>query len=287
MAAESLLRAAVVLLAVAVSLAAAQSVYTASVLQHNPINTGAPADIINANLALYEEAIALSAQHGAQIVVTPEFGITGGTAVQTRAGVVPFAEWLPSRTTLESTNVIPCENALFLDSPILQRMSCAAANASVYLVVNMVDAPGNDTVYNTAAVFDPTGALITKYWKSHPWYTKTFTKPAVPDLTTFEARFDDGAVTFALMICFDIAFGNVGPVYVANGVRHFPYASAESELGPDIVGAFSKLHSTAMLASNMGDNVSSIYVNGTQLSHEVWNYGTNGDSIYLSIVPFF
>jgi pantetheine hydrolase len=73
--------------------------------------------------------------------------------------------------------------------------------------------------YNAAIVYDESGTIVAKYYKSHAWATNE-DQPAIPDRVTWKASF---GVTFGMFICFDIAFDDPAVVLAKQGVKHFIY----------------------------------------------------------------
>lgn len=258
--------------------------FVAGVLEHEPYQntSSSPQEILSQNLDAYAAAVVAGAAAGMELLVLPEFGLFGSAGLSSRAAAVPFSEVVPSVAAMAESSLVPCGNASFAPYPIMQTLSCLAQRYGVVIVANMIDAPDSTgDLYNTALVLAADGSLVTKYWKSHPWYTHIFTKPPAPDIVSFASL----GTRFGLFICFDIAFDSPGPVLVRDGVRQFPYASSEGQVGPAIVGAWSALHRSTVLASNLGLGSSSVWVNGSTLHAQQLATLWNADRLLVVEVP--
>jgi predicted amidohydrolase len=140
--------------------------YIAAVAEHTTFtgssSSDTPSYLLSKNLDIYEGLTSLAASKKVQILVFPEFGLTPYDA-SARPSLYPFAEVIPD------TAVVPCNNTDFSDRPILSRMSCAAKNNNIALLINTVDyvacslasdpnCPSDDHYqYNTDVVFNEQG----------------------------------------------------------------------------------------------------------------------------------
>jgi predicted amidohydrolase len=165
------------------------------------------------NLARLEAYAAKAKRKGAQIIVFPEYGITGYVDFN-RSTVLPFAEEIPSSTPN------PCDEAGTLpDAPAIVRASCAAKELEMVLVINLLTrvpcigdmakgCPADGMrVYNTAIAFSEKGATLALYHKRHLWYSEmAFADPGEASMkggVTFTTSF---GVKFGMFICFDLLF---------------------------------------------------------------------------------
>lgn len=230
-------------------------------------------------------------------MVFPEFGLTA-TAESTREGLYPFAEIIPDVAEDPYAEPInPCAAPEeFADRPILLRMSCAARDNSLLVLVNTIDwVPCSDISnsnsnssssrsedcpadghfqYNTDVLFDENGVLVAKYHKSHEWpgFIKAYDQAPEPTTVTYSSSF---GVQFGLFICFDIVFPDPAVVLVDISVRHFLYAVKQGQLGEStIIPHWSATHNATLLSANYGSgsadwkppsDCSGIIVNGTTL----------------------
>lgn len=156
------------------------------------------------NLEIYEEQVQEAAAQGAQMIVFPEYGITGFD--HSRDSMVPFLEDIPNPS--EAWN--PCEQPLrFPNTRVLNRLSCMAKESKIYLVANMGDIKSCDKncpkdgryQFNTNVVFDATGILISRYHKRNMYdETPLFDSSPSVEYAIFETPFG----TFGTVVCFDI-----------------------------------------------------------------------------------
>ena len=249
---------------------AAASSYVGAVAEHS-IFYGSNSDSseykLDVNIQLYENLTILARNHGAQVLVFPEFGLTPVESATNRADLYPFAEVIPDVIADPSTEnyIIPCDSANdFQDRPILFRMSCAARENKILVLVNMIDFQSCDATqdqncpedghyqYNTDVLFDEMGQLVQKYHKSHEWpgLKVAYDQPLEPSEKSYVSSF---GVEFGLFICFDIMFEDPAKVLRANGVEHFLYAVKQGELGEALlIRPWSERNAATVLSANLG-----------------------------------
>ncbi|CAL8118392.1 unnamed protein product [Orchesella dallaii] len=132
---------------------------------------------------------------------------------------------------------IPCANATQYTgiSEILYRLSCAAIQSKLYIVVNLGEVeycdfntdsscPSDDGYhYNTNVVFDRNGAIVSRYRKFHLYFEPQFNYPTL-EYSTFNTDF---GVEFGLFTCFDIIFAHPAVELVVNlGIHNFAFPTA-------------------------------------------------------------
>jgi len=103
--------------------------------------------------------------------------------------------------------------AVDMQGSISEQISAKAASLKCYIISNTVEQDG-DALYNTATLFDRSGAIVGSYRKTHlaPGEETTFAQgDAFP---VFELDF--GKV--GLMICMDIHFPEIARIYALQGV---------------------------------------------------------------------
>ena len=173
-----------------------------------------------ASCEAYASYIAQAAQQSADIIVFPEYGITGFSSLSAsawRAG--GYTESIPSPPA--GTRIVPCDSpASFRGAPSLVTLSCAAKAHGVAVVANLMDmAPKgyNAQMYNTDIALDSDGAYLAKYPKLNLWGEPNVGVPANCPEASFTTRF---GVTFGLITCADLIYN-----YPAGEPRGGPHRS--------------------------------------------------------------
>jgi predicted amidohydrolase len=275
--------------------------YVAAVAEHE-IYMGQEGDtsesLVEINIQLFENLTSLATRQGAQVVVFPEFGLTPVVA-KNRDDLYPFLEVVPNE------KISPCLNHQeFLDRPRLLRMSCAAQENQIIILVNIIDkqvcSVENDPncpvdghyQFNTDVLFDESGYIVAKYHKSHEWppFKVAYDQPAEPSQVTYKSSF---GVEFGLFICFDIMFEDPAKVLRQNGISHFLYAVAQGDAGlKALIKPWSENNAAVVLASNLGAGLkgdcSGIIVNGVALPSSKYSLTTKGfqsENVLIATVP--
>ncbi|EFA79324.1 hypothetical protein PPL_07742 [Heterostelium album PN500] len=264
----------------------AQSTYTGAIVEYSPIAFTFPLNVSKElasqymlmNVQQYILFIDQAVKEKTQIIVFPEYGITGNNLMN-RDRALSFLEEIPSPKSSNSP-IIPCGNTQFDDRVVLQTLSCAAIKYNTVVVVNMGDVqPCNNTdpncptdnryQYNTQVAFGSEGAIIGRYHKSHLYGEQpVFDQPITPDIEYFTTDFN---VTFGMMICFDIMFEEPRTTLVALGINNFVYSTewvnANYAYATQIQQALSYEANANVLAANIGTMAmisgSGIYTSGT------------------------
>ncbi|KAH8409249.1 hypothetical protein KR009_011235, partial [Drosophila setifemur] len=174
------------------------------------------------NVAAYVEIINSANASATDIIVFPESTLNGLSSTT----FVPSPE----------DGVNPClsdPNATIYEE-LLVTLSCAARNASKYVVINLTekqkceDAPEDPrpcasdglSIFNTNVVFDRQGVVVSRYRKVH-LYGENKNSTYLPELSMFETDF---GVTFGHFICFDILFYTPAhQLILEQGVTDFVY----------------------------------------------------------------
>ena len=176
-----------------------------------PITKQAAQQNMMKNLQSFETLMQQAHVQGVQLIVFPEYGITGAAFV-TRATLYPYLENIP---VVSGGAINPCLNDSFGDRPVLKKLSCMAREYTMVLVANMGDVqecsgspdcpPDGHYQLNTDVVFDSDGSLLAKYHKTH-LTAKEFLALDFPpnvEVVTFKVSF---GVTFGIFTCYDIGF---------------------------------------------------------------------------------
>ena len=156
-----------------------------------------PQQTIIKNMNSCLDLISDGATQGADIMVIPEYGITGFPN-----------DWDGYTVTISNSllNEIPCD---IQGSPeIIKLASCAARNLSIYILINIAEQDGSDQ-YNTNIVLTPTGKLLLRYRKMNLWGEPSFSTPKTCDATYFgiTPTGSDSQIKIGIMTCADLVFG--------------------------------------------------------------------------------
>ena len=220
------------------------------------------------NVDRFQAFIAAAKANHSQIIVFPEYGITGdGTALEdgdfSRDLATQFAEEIPNPNA-SLPLCAPCK-----ECAVSRALACLAKKYEIVLVANMLDVvpcnvgvPGCDDgrhQYNTAVVFDEQGALIAKYYKRHLYGQESKSLDAGParNDTVFHTSF---GVSFGVLICFDLVFDFSPPssighfVFPTDWVNFAPHLRGERSVDAQRIWSF--LHQKSLLASNYGVSAS-------------------------------
>ncbi|XP_072167855.1 pantetheinase-like [Diadema setosum] len=195
--------------------------YTAAVVEHKAIswllpfvNRDQATAIINLNLDIYDYYALTAASKGTDIIVFPEYGITGFVNEE-RDHVIPYLEEVP--TPSKSRAYIPCHEKSIVNITIQHRLSCLALKHNITIVANLMtiqpcepktdpDCPPDGRYqYNTDVAFAENGRLVARYHKEN-LYTgeaKVFNPGhGQGEVAAFQTSFG----YFGLFTCFDILF---------------------------------------------------------------------------------
>ncbi|XP_017892650.2 vanin-like protein 2 [Ceratina calcarata] len=174
------------------------SYYTAAVVAHTPFlkEDNGPLTL-KENADAYIKYIEEASQHGADIIVFPERGLTS-MLVPDRPQMDLWTTVIPSA----QDEYVPCTRSDIKDvSETLTRLSCAARKNRIYVVVNIAE---KDGIYyhNSNVVFDRTGKIIARYRNVNVYEEPSFDKPTA-EVVTFDTDF---GVKFGILIGFDTLF---------------------------------------------------------------------------------
>ncbi|XP_016976711.1 vanin-like protein 2 isoform X2 [Drosophila rhopaloa] len=261
--------------------------YTAGVVEFRPSN------LLSDNLDAYLEIIQSKNASSTDIIVFPESTLNdvGDTSF------VPNPE----------DQINPClsdPNATYYEH-FLVTLSCAARNASKYIVINLTEkqkcedvpedtrpcASNGLNVFNTNVVFDRQGVVVSRYRKVH-LYGEPKNSTFLPELSTFETDF---GVTFGHFICFDILFYTPAHQLVDQGVTDFVYPAMWFSQLPFLTAVqiqlgWSYANDVNLLAAGasdptLGTSGSGIYQGRSGSLKRVMRQDSGERSIYVARVP--
>ena len=180
-----------------------------------------------ASVAAFTLFIAEAATKGVNIIVFPEYGITGfssGPASTWHAG--GYTEAIP--TASASARVVPCDKpASFSGAPSLVALSCAAKKHGMAIVANLMDMDSRGMkMYNTDIALDTDGSYLAKYRKQNLWGETNVGVPSDCPVASFTTSF---GITFGLITCADLIYRFPGSALLKQGVRHFVLPAAWSD----------------------------------------------------------
>ncbi|XP_020813711.1 vanin-like protein 1 [Drosophila serrata] len=261
--------------------------YTAGVVEFLPTS-------LTANVKAYVEIILSENASATDIIVFPESTLNGSGSMT----FVPNPE----------DEISPClndPNATHYEE-FLVTISCAARNASKYVVINLTEkqkcedvpedtrpcASNGLNTYNTNVAFDRQGVVVSRYRKVH-LYGENKNSTHLPELSTFETDF---GVTFGHFICFDILFytpahqlieeqGITDFIYPAMWFSQLPFLTAVQ-----VQEGWAYTNDVNLLAAGasrplVGNSGSGIYHGRSGVLTSVMNQGSGERAIYVAQVP--
>ena len=186
-------------------------------VEYSPLTNASwtPSTTLHRNLLQYEKFTAEAKSQGADIIVFPEYGMSG-FITQTRDAVLPYLQIISD----EMLHTIPCidePDEDFLDIWVIRELSCMARMYGIYIAVDALEKqpcnpddskcpPDGRHQYNTAVVFDRKGELIARYRKTHLFFEFGFEDAPIAESITFTTDF---GAKFGVIICFDILYSDL------------------------------------------------------------------------------
>ena len=146
-----------------------------------------------ANAAKIERMVRKAAEQGAKLVVTPE-GVLEGYVVNEVIG-----EKDPARKAVFEERFRALAEPR--DGPYVRRFRALADELDIHLVLGFLERAGK-TLYNSAALLGPDGAIVGVYHKSHFHQGYDVNPPGYTPGTVYPV-FDVDRVKTGMMICFD------------------------------------------------------------------------------------
>lgn len=142
----------------------------------------------------------------------------------------------------------------------MRELSFASRNASIYVLVNVVEKEICDDMdetcsgvklFNTNLVFDRNGCIVSRYRKFNLFVEPFMNTTITPDIATFETDF---GVTFGHFICFDLLFQSPAIDLIERNITHILYPSMWFSETPfltsvQIQQAFAQRHNIVLLSS--------------------------------------
>ena len=213
-----------------------------------------------ASVSRFERAAEAAHERGAQIVVFPEYGITGfcGGALWKGAVAVP------------DVGSLPCEDRGAAST--VQKLSCVARRLNIVMVVDLAEAVSEE-IFNTALAFAEDGRIAAKYRKQNLWHEAAVATPEVNRPTSFVTSF---GVVFGLFVCADLIYEHPALDLVRAGVKNFVVPVAWSDEMQHLqvlpyAQGWSALHGVSVVLANgrmPGMSGSAVIVRGRAAAYE-------------------
>ena len=260
--------------------------FIAGVVEFRPNQSLASANV-EQNLLAYEMLAENASKKGVQILVFPEDMIIG-YHYNRRSAIYPYLEEVPP-TPAAGVSIIPCNNSMYENQYIFQKLSCIAKRHQLVLVANMGEkvpcsassdpnCPSDGRYqYETNVVFEADGRFIAKYRKYNLITVEKEILNVPPlEYVAFTTSF---GVTFGLFTCSDLFFKDPALILAERGVKNFIFTTAWGNQLPYFMSvaiqqAWSLKTRTNLLVANhhepMNNNLpgtgSGIYSSGTPIS---------------------
>lgn len=205
---------------IACSICAVAATFKAAFVEHYPTDPCGGASCGERQKATsarqYAALAKEAAKQGAQIVVFPEYGITGESSY-------PANAWLTGGYTeswsADAIGKIPCNSdSDFPWAPTIVKLSCAAADNKIVIVANLIEYSKDKKFYNTDIAFDSDGTFLATYHKMNLWGEGNIDVPPVCDVVSFETKFGE---TFGMFTCADIIHQHPASNLLEKKIKHF------------------------------------------------------------------
>ncbi|CAE7904315.1 VNN1 [Symbiodinium microadriaticum] len=257
---------------------------------------------IAANLEVFEEKAEESSRKGVQLLVTPEYGLTGFPGA-VRSQWWDYAVDIPDLPTGD-VRPVPClETTKF--PAIVKRLSCIARSYRLVFVVGLIDLkrcslepyPGcehsrdGSLLFNTALAFDADGAYVAKYHKANLWGEHAADAGSSCVLPEFFSK--ELNMSFGVFVCADLINAWPALELVDKGIQHFvmplSWSNEMFQMQPlPWIQAWSKLMNVTIAAANSRSPTSSgsgIFSSGVPLAVAYDLSGREADQLAVASAP--
>jgi len=242
-----------------------------------------------ASVSDYTSFIADAAKQNVDLIVFPEYGITGFSSYSASSWrSAGYTESLPEPPA--QSRIVPCDSpSSFRAAPSLVSLSCAAQMHGVAVVANLMDmGDAASNMYNTDIALDTDGAYLAKYHKQNLWGEANVGVPANCPVASFTTRFN---VTFGLMTCADLIYHFPASSLLERRVRHFLLPAAWSdEMAQMQVLAFAQgwslQHNATLVVSNhrtAAESGSGIWQAGRALAYTFAPSANEGSLVFADV----
>lgn len=239
------------------------------------------------NAESYSEYASTAAAQGAQVIVFPEYGLTGFSSYPKKSWISGgYTEVIPEAS---SETVVPCDNGADFEATMVT-LSCAAKDNAISILANLIDEDG-DNIYNTDVAFDTDGTYLGKYHKVNLWGETNMDTPQDCPEATFKTSF---GVEFGVITCADLIYEFPAVELVQRNVTNFlvPVAWDDSMAQMQVMGwaqAFSLRFSVNLVVCNhrsSGESGSGVWSSGQALAYQFDpNSASGSGSVTVADVP--
>ncbi|VEN51526.1 unnamed protein product [Callosobruchus maculatus] len=246
--------------------------YIAAVVEFQPAISPSPSRTIEDNVHEYVAFIESAKREAANIIVFPEYGLTGMVLSQLENYSIEIPD-VGSGPTFNDIN--------------LHRLANAAREHGMFVVANVLEksrGAANKTIfYNTNFVLNLEGKIVAKYRKINLFAEPLVTPGPRDQNNTFDTPFGK----FGMFICFDILFYNPSMSTIASGqVKNIIYPTAWFSSLPyyhslNVQHGYAVVNKVNLLAANLnnvtaGNGGSGIYgANGQVLNYYISGLGSS------------
>ena len=271
----------------------AATTYTGAVVEFASLrvnSTMLPADAkvshMLGNVAAFAPFVQKAKAGGAQIIVFPEYAITGAGTTDA-SGMDPLkrhpfdrddAEGFCESVPQPHANLTLCTQAAARDHPVVQALACLAKSHGIVLVANLLEREncatttntkashfaedaspcrGGRRQFNTAIAFDESGSLVAKYHKRHLYGHEKKSLDRGRDRQPNSSFMSSFGVRFGMFVCYDILFEQVLPFDVHDYVYptewvNWIHGDFPLERSTSVQKRWSFNHEKNLLAANYG-----------------------------------
>jgi len=253
-----------------------------AVLEHEVRQRQDGASTMAANLEVFEKKAEESSRKGVQLLVTPEYGLTGFPG-SVRSQWWDYAIDIPDLPP--DVRPVPCMEAMKFPA-IVKKLSCIARKYRLVFVVGLIDLkrcslepyPGcehsrdGSLLFNTALALDADGAYIAKYHKANLWGEHAADAGSSCVLPEFFSK--ELNMSFGVFVCADLINAWPALELVDKGIQHFvmplSWSNEMFQMQPlPWIQAWSKLMNVTIAAANSRSPTSSgsgIFSSGVPLA---------------------
>jgi len=273
-----------------------------AVLEHQVRQRHDGASTMAANLDVFQREVKRAAASGVQVMVTPEYGLTGFPGAD-RSWWWDYAVDIPDLDT-SGSHPNPCLEVSHFPH-IITELSCLARDNHVVLIVGLIDMkdcsrPGSPLecrwsrdgwlLFNTVLAFDSDGAYLAKYHKANLWGENAVDPGKDCKLAEFVPK--EIKLSFGLFVCADLIHAWPALDLVSRGIRHFvmplSWSNEMSQMQPlPWIQAWSKAMNVTIAAANArsqgSESGSGIFANGVVMA-QAYNLETDADELVMASV---